>query len=184
MRVNKLKQTRQWVLCGAMALSTVATVVFGFMSNEWFWAFALLLVAVIVIWIVISVIKESINEGYRATHFLLAVACRAHNNKDFLVNGVELRPGFLGKFIEVNALQTRSRNNYLRMYHERVKDQDIGAEEDRESEELSRYKLEQKIKEEQRVKEEQRRTLYPSKTVQNSAAQSSIVERRMTAQPR
>ena len=71
------------------------------------------------------------------------------------------------------------------MYHERVQDQDIGPEEERESEELSRYKLEQKIKEEQRVKEEQRRTLYPSRTVQNPAAQSSIVERRMTAgQPR
>jgi len=87
-----------------MALSSVGTVVFGVMTKQWFWAFFFLICIIIVVWVVSSILREYINENYRSVHFLMAVGCRAHNNKNLLHHGVELRPGYLGKFIEVIAI--------------------------------------------------------------------------------
>lgn len=41
----------------------------------------------------------------RVSQFLLAVFCRAENNRLYLKNGIELRPGFLGKWIEFNCME-------------------------------------------------------------------------------
>ena len=41
---------------------------------------------------------------YRMSQFLLAVFCRVENNRLYLRNGIEMRPGFLGKWIEFASL--------------------------------------------------------------------------------
>ena len=41
---------------------------------------------------------------YRMSQFLLAVFCRVENNRLYLRNGIEMRPGFLGKWIEFTSL--------------------------------------------------------------------------------
>ena len=40
----------------------------------------------------------------RQAHFVLSVVCRAENNRYFLTRGVELRPGYLARWIEFNVL--------------------------------------------------------------------------------
>jgi hypothetical protein len=73
-----------------------------------------------------SILKEDINSGLRKVHFLLAVACRAHNNRVFLQHGIELRPGFHGKWLEMNAIKIKSRSRYLYHVEQRVMQQDLG----------------------------------------------------------
>jgi len=51
-------------------------------------------------------IKYSYNKHLRNSHFLLAVFCRAENNRHYLGLGLELRPGFLGKWIEISIVDT------------------------------------------------------------------------------
>ena len=40
----------------------------------------------------------------RQAHFVLSVACRAENNRTYLKQGVELRPGYLAKWIEFSVI--------------------------------------------------------------------------------
>jgi len=37
---------------------------------------------------------------------LLAVFCRAENNRLYIKNRIEIRPGYLGKWLEVNIVNT------------------------------------------------------------------------------
>ena len=41
----------------------------------------------------------------RQSHFLLAVVCRAENNRYYLRRGIELRPGYLARWIEFNVIR-------------------------------------------------------------------------------
>lgn len=43
----------------------------------------------------------------RQAQFVLAVVCRAENNRYYLKNGIEMRPGYLAKWIEFNSIDTR-----------------------------------------------------------------------------
>ena len=42
----------------------------------------------------------------RQAHFMLAVVCRAENNRYYLRRGVEIRPGYLARWIEFSVLDT------------------------------------------------------------------------------
>lgn len=46
----------------------------------------------------------------RQANFLLAVFCRAENNRHYLKLNLELRPGFLGKWIEVSPIKLDNQN--------------------------------------------------------------------------
>lgn len=41
---------------------------------------------------------------FRHSGFALAMLCRAENNRFYLTNGVELRPGYLGRWVEFRML--------------------------------------------------------------------------------
>lgn len=73
----------------------------GFATQNWLWSILVLALGLLIGGIVSTILKEEINLGLRAVHFLMAVACRAHNNSLFLRHGVELRPGYLGKWLEL-----------------------------------------------------------------------------------
>lgn len=51
----------------------------------------------------------------RQAHFALAVVLRAENNRIYLRRGVELRPGYLGKWIEVRAHLEPGKEEVLQM---------------------------------------------------------------------
>jgi len=72
--------------------------------------------------------KERCNSWYRELHFLLAVHLRAANNKDYLKKGVELRPGYIGRWVEIKSLKERTRAKYLYSVEERVKAQILDPE--------------------------------------------------------
>lgn len=54
---------------------------------------------------VVYKISKCFQDKYlRQAHFILAVVCRAENNRYYLKRGVECRPGYLGRWIEFNVL--------------------------------------------------------------------------------
>ena len=44
--------------------------------------------------------KYLANRYLKQGHFILALVCRCENNRVFLHHNVEMRPGYLGKFLE------------------------------------------------------------------------------------
>lgn len=54
------------------------------------------------------------NKHLRQAHFMLAVTCRAENNRYYLKRGVEVRPGYLARWVEFSVLETNSRPQILR----------------------------------------------------------------------
>ena len=54
--------------------------------------------------VVYKVSKCFQNKYLRQAHFVLAVACRAENNRYYLRRGVEVRPGYLAKWVEFSVL--------------------------------------------------------------------------------
>ena len=56
--------------------------------------------------IVLYVTKRMQNQLLRQAHFVLAVVCRAENNRYYLKRGVECRPGYLAQWIEFKVIDT------------------------------------------------------------------------------
>ena len=50
---------------------------------------------------------------------MLAVFCRAENNRLYLKNGIELRPGFLGKWIEFNCMDDMGVDDIINQMRQR-----------------------------------------------------------------
>ena len=72
-----------------------------------YWGPMLLAVGYILVFLITTtVFKYRSSYQMRMSQFLLSVFCRAENNRLYLKNGVELRPGFLGKWIEFTCVES------------------------------------------------------------------------------
>ena len=55
----------------------------------------------------------------RQAHFVLSVVCRAENNRYYLRRGVEVRPGYLGRWIEFATVEAKGKREVLRLLRDR-----------------------------------------------------------------
>ena len=55
----------------------------------------------------------------RMSQFLLSVFCRAENNRLYLKHGVEVRPGFTGKWIEFTCLENNGVEEIIKQMRQR-----------------------------------------------------------------
>ena len=86
-------------------LMAIIAIVVGMLSDENYWAPMLIIFAYLVaLLIVLQFFKHKNSYKLRMSHFLISVFCRAENNRLYLRKGVEVRPGFTGKWIEFNCL--------------------------------------------------------------------------------
>ncbi len=69
--------------------------------------------------------KHLANRYLKQGHFMLALVCRCENNRVFLHRNIEMRPGYLGKFIEFHfhdeALESEEILEVMRERWNRVK---------------------------------------------------------------
>ena len=72
-----------------------------------------------IVLIVITVFKYRSSYQMRASQFLLAVFCRAENNRLYLRRGVEIRPGFLGKWIEFICVENQQVDEMVKHMRQR-----------------------------------------------------------------
>ena len=64
--------------------------------------------------IVVTIFKYRSSYQMRMSQFLLSVFCRAENNRLYLKHGVEVRPGFTGKWIEFACLESNVVDEIIR----------------------------------------------------------------------
>ena len=76
----------------------------GCFQNIWVWSAFIMVFYTIIAVGIYYIIRWRSSQYLRHSQFLLAVFCRAENNRLYLKHGVELRPGYLGKWIEVNCI--------------------------------------------------------------------------------
>ena len=87
-------------------------------GNYWF-AVIMVIVYLIIFLIVITIFKYRSSYSMRMTQFLLSVFCRAENNRLYLKHGVEVRPGFTGKWIEFTCLENNGTEEIIKQMRQR-----------------------------------------------------------------
>lgn len=73
-------------------------------NARWFWPLFIIGLAVTGIFIANYFFNKYMCYYFRMGHFVLAVFCRAENNRLYLKHGVELRPGYNGLWISFEIL--------------------------------------------------------------------------------
>ena len=84
---------------GGLLLTIILSMALGMTVH---WSISLIFIFLYFIFASVSIrlIKKRSNKYLRQAHFLLGVYCRAENNRLYLQHNVEMRPGFLAKWIE------------------------------------------------------------------------------------
>jgi len=83
------------------------------------WSGLVIVIFCVIVLATVWGIKYSYNKHLRNSHFLLAVFCRAENNRHYLGLGLELRPGFLGKWIEISIVDTGAHPDVITYFKDR-----------------------------------------------------------------
>ena len=98
------------ILAILAAIFLLLAVITGMTGDSFFWP-TFIVILYIIIYICASIgVKYFSSYQLRMSQFLVSVLCRAENNKVYLKNGVEVRPGFLGSWIEFRILENRDMN--------------------------------------------------------------------------
>ena len=127
-QITKHKKVRLWTLIILFSLSLIIGISVSASTGQWIYLLLGTLIYIVVGGMTASFMKERCNGWYRELHFLLAVHLRAANNKVYLKMGVELRPGYIGRWIEIKSIKERTRAKYLYSVEERVKAQNLEPE--------------------------------------------------------
>jgi len=89
---------------GGLVMLIIAVTI-GMLDPGNYWGPMLVAVIYLVsLLIVIVFFKYRSSYNMRMSQFLISVFCRAENNRLYLRRGIEIRPGFLGKWIEFNCV--------------------------------------------------------------------------------
>ena len=87
-------------------LSLLLAVLVGYFGSDYYWKSMLIVIAwLVIVIIIVTVFKYRSSYKMRMSQFLLSVYCRAENNRFYLRRGIEVRPGFLGKWIEFICIE-------------------------------------------------------------------------------
>ena len=109
------------IALGIAALITMFIAVsVGMSMNNVYWAPMLIVMTYLIVFlIVVTIFKYRSSYQMRMSQFLLSVYCRAENNRLYLKHGVEIRPGFTGKWIEFSCLDTNVVDEIIQMMRQR-----------------------------------------------------------------
>ena len=101
-------------LGGAGLLFLFFAVLVGMMDAGNYWGPLLLIILYLVCFLIVTmIVKYKSSFQMRISQFLLSIFCRAENNRLYLKHGVEVRPGFLGKWIEFTCLEANETDEII-----------------------------------------------------------------------
>lgn len=100
-------------------LAFTISIVVGVTYDSLLWSGLVIVIFCVVVLATVWGIKYSYNRHLRNSHFLLAVFCRAENNRHYLNLGLELRPGYLGKWIEISIVDTGAHPDVITYFKDR-----------------------------------------------------------------
>ena len=83
---------------------SLIAIIVGWTSGKWLWCLVIVIIYLVLLFTFVYFMKYVYSKPLRQSHFLLAVFCRAENNRHYYNLGLELRPGYLGKWIELRVI--------------------------------------------------------------------------------
>ena len=108
------------ILFSSGAVFLFFAVLVGMLEPGNYWAPMMIVIAYMLIFLIVTTIfKYRSSYTMRMTQFLLAIYCRAENNRLYLRKGVEVRPGFLGKWIEFTCREEPSVEEMVQQMRQR-----------------------------------------------------------------
>lgn len=98
-KANSIDKINMTILVIGLIAAVIGAMVLGLYSN---WGYAILAIIIYVIfgWIVNKIAKYYTNKYLKQGHFMLALLCRCEANRLYLQHNIEMRAGFMGKWIE------------------------------------------------------------------------------------
>ena len=104
---------------GSGAILILCLIIFGFQEGNYWVPMIIILLYMLVVLIVVTFFKYRSSQQMRVIQFLLSVLFMAENNRFYLKNFVELRPGFLGKWIEFNCMNEMGVDDIINQMRQR-----------------------------------------------------------------
>jgi hypothetical protein len=138
-------------------LLAIASSVIGGTLYSWVSSLLIVLGYFFVIGISYFIFKKLQNRSLRQCHLVLALYCRAENNRLFIDKKVEVRPGFLGSWLEFichSKSEEEEEGEWLierirkRVLPERYREEESKQEEEKEEEESKLPPIKIKLTEE------------------------------------
>lgn len=111
--LSKKEKRKNIILLVALIVFLIIGLPIGVSTNKWFWPFFFTCVFIGLAITLHYYVKLKANNNLRMSQFLLAVFCRAENNRLYLNQGVELRPGYLAKWIEISVMDLEEHADVL-----------------------------------------------------------------------
>ena len=113
-----------WIVYGVSVFGFLFIVLLGIAtfsreSGNWNTMLVMIFVYLLIIPTIYKIFQTVSCRQLRQAHFLLAVVCRAENNRFYLKRGVELRPGYLARWVEFHVLDQSKGQNVLQMIRSR-----------------------------------------------------------------
>ena len=112
---------------GTIILLVIACVL-GITLNSWLWVLLILVAYGLAAGAFIVVRKTKQSQVLQLAHLQLSLFLRAENNRYYMRNGLELRPGFLAKWIEVNILKENDPTSIIQNIARRQLNQSLANE--------------------------------------------------------
>ena len=116
----KRNKITKLALLGAFVVVVIIAIVVGMLDEGNYWAPLLIIVFYLICFMIVTTImKYRSSYHMRISQFLLSVFCRAENNRLYLKHGVEMRPGFLAKWVEFTCLDNSTTDEMIRNMRQR-----------------------------------------------------------------
>ena len=114
--IDKIKNI---VLGVSFALFLCASIATGMASESYGAAAGVMIFYILACFGAFWAVRFVSHKLFRNSQFALAMLCRAENNRFYLHNGVELRPGYLGRWIEFRMLDQVNQSDILAYFRTR-----------------------------------------------------------------
>jgi len=100
-KIARIERIKNLSICILAIVSLVIAIWVGMTTSNWLWTALITCIFIVVAAMIIFCIKFAYSRALRQSHMLLSLFCRVENNRLYLKLGIELRPGYLAKWIEV-----------------------------------------------------------------------------------
>lgn len=103
-KIAKIESYKNVIVAALFILFFIISIWVGISSSNWIWTAFIITLYCCLAAMVIYGLKFLYSKALRESHILLSIFCRAENNRHYLKFGLEVRPGYLAKWIEVSVI--------------------------------------------------------------------------------
>ena len=106
-RISKANRIQSFFISITSIILVIIICAIGISLSSWIWCLLVLAIYGLAMATFVFMRKSKTAIPLQSAHLQLSLFLRAENNRFYIRNGVELRPGFLAKWIEVSAIESK-----------------------------------------------------------------------------